>query len=69
MVKPLNRWADALKRSGEIDHPTYVFLQVVRLFLLILAYWLLLVYPWAFRIYARVIQGTDLHLIIDLTLH
>jgi hypothetical protein len=30
---------------------------VVRLLLLIVAYWLILTYPWAFRIYTRVIEG------------
>ncbi|ELR18066.1 Frizzled/Smoothened family membrane region protein [Acanthamoeba castellanii str. Neff] len=30
--------------------------QVVRLLLLIVAYWLILTYPWAFRIYTRVIE-------------
>ena len=31
--------------------------QVVRLLLLLLVYWLVLIYPWGFRIYSRVIEG------------
>jgi hypothetical protein len=32
--------------------------QVIRLLLLIVAYWLILTYPWAFRIYTRAIEGS-----------
>jgi len=39
-----------LGRSGESVE------QVVRLLLLLLVYWMVLLYPWGFRIYSRVIQ-------------
>jgi hypothetical protein len=32
--------------------------QVIRLLLLIVAYWLILTYPWAFRIYTRAVEGS-----------
>ncbi|ELR23350.1 uncharacterized protein ACA1_069340 [Acanthamoeba castellanii str. Neff] len=39
-----------LGRSGESIE------QVVRLLLLLLVYWMVLIYPWGFRIYSRVIE-------------
>jgi hypothetical protein len=38
-------------------HPLMIWAQVVRLLLLLLVYWMVLIYPWGFRIYSRVIEG------------
>ncbi len=45
-------YANVLTRA-----PTDDLCQVVRLLLLLLVYWMVLIYPWGFRIYSRVIEG------------
>jgi hypothetical protein len=43
--------------ANGIDKSLMIYAQVVRLLLLLLVYWMVLIYPWGFRIYSRVVEG------------
>ncbi len=47
------RFRFAGKTAGAVE-------QFIRLNLLVAMYWFLLIYPWAFRVYTRIVEGLKL---------